>query len=412
MLRVICVSFYLLLFAGRSVAQDSTDDLLAVGNGEIVAELTASESRLRRITGRLSFDAVISNNEVVVREFNLVFIDVPQKLLAGDAPIVDRQGVLAFMTVPEEVQHLRLEKNGSELHATGQLKMTGDAAFLIDLAQPMFDGAGDVFETPNLPAVVDVDIVIPHGVSATHDRTSATAILKSVVIGVKSELGSFKVSIVGRPPIAIELASLVLFERASRLCVQPVQLEKTVNERSGDGLKHGKEGADVEWAKADITFEFQKWKTIPADIFWQLKSHEAQALLKKVELDKCIEVFFPYEFKPKDLWGGGATWGPGQASAQIISSDGNERQGNNQTHLAHELGHVLRLLHPNHQATSDLKPGTRGTLMCPSGFYDDNPKKNSLENIRLAKNPLLVFYIRPRVPAYDCKDRNDCGNCR
>ncbi len=34
------------------------------------------------------------------------------------------------------------------------------------------------------------------------------------------------------------------------------------------------------------------------------------------------------------MWGGGATWGCGTASAQIISSDANARYGIDLTHLA------------------------------------------------------------------------------
>ena len=63
----------------------------------------------------------------------------------------------------------------------------------------------------------------------------------------------------------------------------------------------------------------------------------------------------------------------------MISSDANARNGVDFTHLAHELGHVLGLRHPDAPATASAVPANTGTLMCPSGFNNDNPKVNSKE---------------------------------
>ncbi len=122
-------------------------------------------------------------------------------------------------------------------------------------------------------------------------------------------------------------------------------------------------------------------------------------------------MFFVHDFDPQDRWGGGATWGSGTASAKIISSDGNARGGVDVTHLAHELGHVLGLRHPGDAATANAQPASTGTLMCPSGYLNDNPQINSQENEDLVSNPLLVFTLKLRSPGPDCVDSADCGAC-
>ncbi len=109
--------------------------------------------------------------------------------------------------------------------------------------------------------------------------------------------------------------------------------------------------------------------------------------------------------------GGGATFGSGTASSKIISSDGNARGGIDLTHLAHELGHVLGLRHPGAAATASAVPASSGTLMCPSGYLNDNPKVNSQENKNLISNPLLTFAIKFISPGPDCINSADCGAC-
>ena len=48
------------------------------------------------------------------------------------------------------------------------------------------------------------------------------------------------------------------------------------------------------------------------------------------------------------------------------------------THIAHELGHVLGLPHPTAGISST------NTLMCPSGYCNDNPQRNSYVSLSLS----------------------------
>lgn len=113
----------------------------------------------------------------------------------------------------------------------------------------------------------------------------------------------------------------------------------------------------------------------------------------------AVEVFIAERIDPPQMWGGGATWGSGTASAFIVTSDqqldvpcpppcasGGACGDVNYYHLAHELGHALDLSHPGGGANS-----TPGSVMEPSGLCADNPNSQSARNCRNASNPLLTW---------------------
>jgi hypothetical protein len=163
-------------------------------------------------------------------------------------------------------------------------------------------------------------------------------------------------------------------------------------------------------------FNIREWKEVWDGSYWVTTasssgSAEENALRAEVEDDDCIEIFFVNDFDPEDEHGGGATWGSGTATSQIISTDANARYGIDLTHLAHEVGHVLGLGHPGTAATATKTPASTGTLMCPSGFKNDNPQINSEDNADAVQNPLLVFTIKMRSAGTDCDGSADCGAC-
>jgi hypothetical protein len=422
MRRMTLVFFMATFVAVTAAAQqrDPASALQLVGNGEIAAYLVSGNAR-ERITGRVSFHLATSGEEALVQGFNVVFFGVDQKLLAGDAKLDDPLGMLGFAVSQEKPQSLRYDPTSGRI--SGTLRMYGDASFLAQFARPVGDGKNDAFETPTLPVTTSVTIDL--GIDPDQARKEPLTVAGNVQIGLK--IGStpavrvlpFEVQLIEKQFVKIDIAPLFFIEVARKLCVQPVRLLRFSFGRfgfpflqlTGEGLAFGQPGANTQWAKADVVFEYRDWKTIGGSSFFTLSESETSALRGKVEDDDCIEVFFVRDFNPADLFGGGATFGSGTASAQIISTDANARGGIDLTHLAHELGHVLGLRHPGAAPTASAVPASTGTLLCPSGFLNDNPRVNSQQNKDLLSNPLLRFALKLRTVGPDCTDSADCGAC-
>ena len=162
--------------------------------------------------------------------------------------------------------------------------------------------------------------------------------------------------------------------------------------------------------KVDVTFTVRSFKPVVNPARKAASSGERAAIRASVEDDDCIEIFFVENHDPVDLSGGGAAWSGGTATTQIVVSDTPATTGLNNTLLVRELGHVLDLKHPSYMGT-DRPPGSYGTLMCPSGWGNDNPLRNSQENKDNISNPLLKFTLKKVIVNVDWIENNDCGTC-
>lgn len=203
-----------------------------------------------------------------------------------------------------------------------------------------------------------------------------------------------------------------------RLCIQPVGVKSSATDPSptGTALAALKPGAVDIWKRVCVGFEWRpimyvvnsSWKTITED------AQEETDLRNSVNIDDCIEVFFIEHWNPNCAHGGGVTFSGGEAGSKIITSDDNDN-GIDLLHLAHELGHVLDLKHPGSGCPSvacpDRVDGSFGTVMCPSGYENDNPDVQSEENGELGNNPLTVPIVILSCPDPDCTDSDDCGDC-
>lgn len=143
------------------------------------------------------------------------------------------------------------------------------------------------------------------------------------------------------------------------------------------------------WQKCCIQFDVRCPPIYLAEPDYRvLTENESYSLIDEVSVEDAIEVFVVERWTPEDTFGGGATFSSGTAEAKIVTADSNLPL--NQNHLAHELGHVLGLGHPN--SGSSLTPGCDDSVMEPSGFYADNPDEQCYKNCRMANNPLICSH--------------------
>jgi hypothetical protein len=270
----------------------------------------------------------------------------------------------------------------------------------------------DFFEVATQRAILDLslqlDRPIPTAVKGEPIRVGANVTYQMSVEAFRNpQISGFTVQ--GRFYIPVEIYPWVFYETAQTLCVQPVSIRSGQADQNptGDYYSVGMNGARVEWAKADVIFEPRPWRRIYNEDWKVASESELSAIRASVTDDDCIEIFFVENHDPVNLHGGGAAWGGGRATSQIVTSDGNNN-GIDFTHLAHELGHVLALRHP--WADSGEIAST-GTLMCGSGWRNDNPQVNSQENKNKLSNPLLKLSVKRLTSGPDCRNSTDCGPC-
>jgi hypothetical protein len=179
----------------------------------------------------------------------------------------------------------------------------------------------------------------------------------------------------------------IRIESRRQLSLQPVFLAANGSQPpTGADFYPGLHNANELWNRCCIEF-VARCPIYVDEQDWRVATEsEAIAFKNSTNIADAIEVFIVEELDPVDLWGGGATWASGTATAKIVSTD--NQLPLNQHHLAHELGHVLGLGHPG-EAFDALVDGCVGSVMEPSGFFADNPGLQCEANCFNASNPLL-----------------------
>lgn len=172
-----------------------------------------------------------------------------------------------------------------------------------------------------------------------------------------------------------------------QLTLQPVFIEADgMTPPTGADFYPGLHRANELWGRCCIEF-VAKCPLYVDEQDWRVATNsEAIDFRNSTNVSDAVEVFIVEELDPVDLWGGGATWGPGTATAKVVSTD--NQLPLNQNHMAHELGHVLGLGHPG-DSTDTLVDGCAGSVLEPSGFFADNPGLQCEANCHNASNPLL-----------------------
>jgi hypothetical protein len=191
--------------------------------------------------------------------------------------------------------------------------------------------------------------------------------------------------------------------------IQPVFVRSDPGDASPTGWAFDEmmQSAKCMWKKCCIHFNVLDPIYVDDASYKHLDTtNEASNLKDEVDVDDAVEVFVASTIDAaiKNGWGGGATYNSGTASAKIVTCDdqlrviddatGSTLGAVNINHLAHELGHVLGLHHPNAPFPGTLILGTANTVMEPSGFYADNPHPQSNHNCDNADNPLMYTQLK------------------
>ncbi len=397
------------------VANTNLKTTLQVGNTQRAAD---SRMSLHLATSPES----LAQGIVGVNDLNLLLMNIDQFLLSNRVPRGKRTGPVGFalQALPRNQIH-SLKYNPQEMTLEGTLQGRVDFPQLEEIF-PSRPSNEDFFTTrtqrASLQFRIKLDKPLPTSAGDQVLRLDGEMQASLRVAGIAdAKINSYQIH-VAPTRFALELAIFRLFEVARRLCLQPVKIRANALDLSatGAGFAFGFPGAVTQWGKSDVVFSTRPWMFINnGSLKVASAGAEETAIRAAVQTDDCVEVFFVENFSPVSLHGGGATWASGTASAQVITSDGNAVGGIDLTHLAHELGHVLALHHPGVGAPNaswpDLTDGNSGTLMCPSGWMNDNPKKNSQGNKTHTANPLLTFSLKVKGPGPDCLGNADCGAC-
>jgi hypothetical protein len=428
------VLFFTILLPFTQAHAKGEDEGKAVINAKVVSTLSTKSGK-KEISGRVSAylrlnPADVDRGQVKVGGFNVLYSDVPQALISGRKSEIYEFGNLGF-SIKAVKEGQFLEYDPQKLTLSGTIQGSTSISQFDEIYKSRGGEANDDFDTLTQDAEVKIILFLdkPLNENINSEKPFSLKGKMDMSIAVAEDrdydIPMYRIANPDLFFVDLEIIWWPRWEIAKRLCLQPVRIGTftfsggwppliSVN-YSGDGLAFGLPGANKEWAKADVVFTVRDWKTIFNSQYSTLTSGEAAALRATVDDDDCVEVFFVDKFSPASMWGGGATWSGGTASTKIISSDENAFYGIDFTHLAHELGHTITLKHPGQGFPTAAQPhridASSGTLMCPSGFMNDNPTVNSQWNKDSVQNPLFTFSLKTISAGPDCQNDADCGAC-
>jgi hypothetical protein len=428
------LAIFMLTLAGLStytIAGMETDSVsFAITGTEDTKSTLIIDKMEVKISGRVSFHLgtspeLFEKGELKVLGFNLVHFGVSQQSLTGKKPKGKATGMVGFSAFLEN-QTLHYNEKSATISGwvDGDVTISQFNEFLkvTKLAkEPTY-----VAPRQNASLFVEIKLqnplYIPKTSPTLHKHFASMAFNLQVMPLKEYEVRPYKIKNYGSIDTSLDLFDIVNWKAVKKLCIQPVRFSwisfnKNGQERNstGSGLEFGMPAARKEWSKAGVIFNVREWISAgwlsPNSISKSVSTLEEAfyELPLRVQVDNCVEIFFVNVFEAEDYAGGGAAL----ANLAIVTSDKLAEIGVDQTHLAHELGHIQGLGHPIEEPPRGNIRGSTGTLMCPSGFAIDNPQINSQDNANNIRHALHTFSLAPRshMDDPDCSGSEDCGQC-
>lgn len=414
-------------------ASTDRDEAALVLDGRVKATVETERGK-QRVKGRLVVEASATEAELKegrlnARRVNLVFYKVNQSAIAGSRGRARVRGALSFQ-LSSSAQEMPLYYDRESMRI--QAILPGVVHYrMIDEILGMQPDSQDEQRceynsyTQTARIRFQLDLMKPLREESTRKKTKIKC-TPEILLEV-DELPEAKIS-----PFRIAMAAKRLrfwwiwlwrWEIVRSLPIRPVSVKSSDTDANPTGSAFNAllPFAREEWRKADIVFDVRSFTTVTGAALKVISDGEEDDLYSTVDEDDAIEVFYCEKFSPSDLHGGGVTYSGGTEEACVVTSDENDN-GIDLRHLAHELGHVLTLKHPGAGCPSagcwHRRDGSYGTLMCPSGFANDNPAVQSEDNAENANNPLLRLSLTRYSDAEpDCEGDaagggpGDCGDC-
>jgi hypothetical protein len=429
-LGILAVSGAIILGSATGLAshREAREDLVPIRivvNDEFRPEITGPGGSAQ-VNGRVSLSVLVETDDLhrglaLVEGLNVMYWDVPREAM-GLAAGQDPDLVLGFKADPNLTQSLKVREGALVGRVAGYVSSSSAPGN----GQGVQDSSHESGTSPVQPAVVEISIHLEEPLPAVSARLTDRVAVHADSMDIR--LRAADATLVGLPPhwfvyewdlTRLVIANAFVFGVMPEICIKPVSIQGT-----GAGLEFGMPKIEEQWGyKAGVLVQVAAWELLTADSPYEVLPY---FIMKESDMDElreelhetvndplCVEMFFTHAFDPEDAWGSGITFNLGGVNAQIISSDGNARGDEDFNHLAHELGHVMGLCHPDDNGCpASLVRASEGTLMCRSGYLNDNPENNSQVNIDGLSSPL--FQYRLALPSDgvhpDCED-SDCGEC-
>jgi hypothetical protein len=235
---------------------------------------------------------------------------------------------------------------------------------------------------------------------------------KRVQLSVSFDLATkeYYVKAIAVADIVVSVSIIIRLAFFNQLNIQPVFIRSGPTDTSPTGWSFDTmmQSAKCIWRKCCVFFNVRTPVYVDKNDYKVLGSlNEAINLLNEVNVDDAVEIFVVSRWDP--IWDGcGASFSSGTANAKIVTCDeqlkvpdpnnpGGYLGAINVNHLAHELGHVISLVHPGDVVTPPMTAAaTANTVMEPSGFYADNPHQQSMNNCNNVASPLFRLMIMLR----------------